>query len=351
MSKKQSKNTKVKKADKKPKAKVSAKKNIKKAISSKNVLKKKASKPVSKKASKVAKPAKKNKKVVVRKPAKPIKKVAAKKKPIKPAKKTVKKVLKKTAKKVVKKVIAKKVEKVKTIKKPITKPIKENKVKAKQVSVAKETKPVVNKPIAAISKPSRAKSGRKPKNKGDDDEPEIIADDFIEEIIKITKVDKKPKQPKIIKTFVNPMAALQVAQTENEAKQKLPKKEPKGKFELEFVIRTSAPLLYEFISSPSGLSEWFADDVNIKDGVYTFFWDGSEQKAKLLAFKEDKFLRFQWLDKPVGTFVEFKIEKDELTGDVSLIITDFAEEGPDTESSKKLWDSQVNKLLHVLGSF
>jgi len=353
MSKKQSKKPKNKKADKKTKGKVSAKKNIKKSNTSAKNAKKKTAKPAPKKVKKISKPSKKNKKVLVKKvikvakkkvlkPAKPLKKVAKKK----VSSKQIKKASKPVAKKAVKKVV---IQKTKAVKKPVAKPEKQKKIK--EIVAKKEEKPIVPKANVVSPKPSRAKSGRKPKNKGDDDEPEIIADDFIEEIIKITKVDKKPKQPKIIKTFVNPMAALQVAQTESEAKQKLPKKEPKGKFELEFVIRTSAPLLYEFISTPSGLSEWFADDVNIKDGIFTFFWDGSEQKAKLLAFKEDKFLRFQWLDKPVGTYVEFKIEKDELTGDVSLIITDFAEEGPDTESSKKLWDSQVNKLLHVLGSF
>ena len=129
-----------------------------------------------------------------------------------------------------------------------------------------------------------------------------------------------------------------------------PKKEPKGKFELEYVVRTSAGILYELLTTPSGLSEWFADDVNIRDGIFTFFWDGSEQKAKLIGFKEEKYVRLQWLDKPEGTYFEFRIERDELTGDISLMIVDFAEEGSDQLTSKLLWDSQVNKLLNVLGS-
>ncbi len=132
---------------------------------------------------------------------------------------------------------------------------------------------------------------------------------------------------------------------------KLPKKEPKGKFELEYVIRTSAGILFEFLTSPSGLAEWFADNVNFHDGVFTFFWDGSEQKAKLLGFKEDKFVKLQWLDKPDGTYFEFRIERDELTGDISLMITDFADEAADMQTSKLLWDSQINKLSHVIGSY
>ena len=147
------------------------------------------------------------------------------------------------------------------------------------------------------------------------------------------------------------MTSLTVAPSESNKKGgSIPKKEPKGKFELEYVIRTSAGILYEFITTPSGLSEWFADDVNIRDGVFTFFWDGSEQKAKLLGFKEEKFIRLSWIDKPEGMYFEFRIEKDELTGDVSLIIIDFADEAADMQTSKLLWDSQVNKLLGVLGS-
>lgn len=357
MSKKQSKKPKNKKVVKVKKAKVSSKKNTKPSKSSKKVVKKKTAKPAPKKAVKKAVASKKNtktaaKKVVAKK--KIAKKVVAKK-PIKSAKKVVKPA-KKIKKVVAKKVTTKKIKpaKVKKEKKAIKLPVAKVKIeKPTKEKKAKEVKKdTIPAPPKVSLKPSRAKSGRKPKNKGgDDDEPEVLADELIEEIIKSTKIPKKPKLPKIIKTFVNPMATLQVALPEGSGKQALPKKEPKGKFELEFVIRTSAPLLYEFISTPSGLSEWFADDVNIKDGIFTFYWDGSEQKAKLIAFKEDKFIRFQWVDRPIGTYVEFRIEKDELTGDVSLMIVDFADEGPDTESSKKLWDSQVSKLLHVLGSF
>ena len=124
----------------------------------------------------------------------------------------------------------------------------------------------------------------------------------------------------------------------------------KIRYELEFPLSSSPQLLYQYISTPSGLSEWFADDVNIRDGVFTFFWDGSEQKAKLLGFKEDKFIKLRWLDKAEGSYFEFRIEKDELTGDISLIIVDFADEASDMQTSKLLWDSQVNKLLGVLGS-
>lgn len=130
-----------------------------------------------------------------------------------------------------------------------------------------------------------------------------------------------------------------------------PEKEPPGKFELEFVMRTSAELLYEFLTSPSGLSEWFCDDVNIRNGIYTFIWDGQLQQARLLKTVEEQLVRYQWVDKTDGSYFEFRIQKDELTSDISLIITDFANDRGEQESAKLLWGSQIDKLMHVLGSY
>jgi uncharacterized protein YndB with AHSA1/START domain len=198
-------------------------------------------------------------------------------------------------------------------------------------------------------KPKKAKR-RKKKKQVEEEFIDNESDMLLNKIIQSTKRRKKAskKVPKQIRTFTNPSAELHVQDTKSTKKAK---KEPKGKFEIEYVIGTSPAILYEFVTTPSGLSEWFADDVNIKDGVFTFFWDGSEQKAQLLAFKKDKSIRFQWLDKPEGTYFEFRIEKDDLTGDISFMVVDFAEEGTDFDTSKLLWDSQVQELMNVIGSY
>ncbi|MBS1637450.1 MAG: SRPBCC domain-containing protein [Bacteroidetes bacterium] len=130
-----------------------------------------------------------------------------------------------------------------------------------------------------------------------------------------------------------------------------PLKEPPGKFEIEFVIRSSAELLYEFLSSPSGLSEWFCDDVNIRNGIYSFVWDGQQQQAHLVKDVPESLIRYQWADKNDGSYFEFRIQRDELTNDISLMITDFASDKGEEESVKLLWRSQIDKLLHVLGSY
>ncbi len=123
----------------------------------------------------------------------------------------------------------------------------------------------------------------------------------------------------------------------------------KIQYELEFIINTSSKLLYTRISTPSGLAEWFADDVKLSSKNYTFFWDGSEQTAELISKKANDHVKFHWLDdEEEDTYFEFKIEKDELTNDVALIVTDFAEED-ELEESKDLWEQQISELRRAMG--
>lgn len=123
----------------------------------------------------------------------------------------------------------------------------------------------------------------------------------------------------------------------------------KVKYEMEFAIHVSPQMLYQYISSPSGLSEWYADDVVFKNDVYTFIWEDTEEKAKLLRKKLDELVKFRWLDCGDDSYFEMKIMVDELTQDVSLIVVDFAE--PDSiEEAKMLWENQISELRHVLGS-
>lgn len=109
--------------------------------------------------------------------------------------------------------------------------------------------------------------------------------------------------------------------------------------------------MYSFLSESSGLSEWFCDDVNIREGIYTFLWEGSSQQAKELKNIPEKLLRFQWLEKTDNSYYEFRIERDELTSDISLIITDFAETDEERASSRLLWNSQIDKLCKVMGAY
>ncbi len=120
------------------------------------------------------------------------------------------------------------------------------------------------------------------------------------------------------------------------------------KYELEYTFNTSPRVLYNRLSTPAGLAEWFADDVNIKNDLFLFLWDGTEQKAEVVSKKDNKHIRFKWLDEDEETYFEFRIQKDELTGTLALFITDFADKG-ETDDARDLWDTQIAELKHAIG--
>ncbi|NJX15670.1 START-like domain-containing protein [Tamlana crocina] len=126
----------------------------------------------------------------------------------------------------------------------------------------------------------------------------------------------------------------------------------KIRFDIEFPIHASPQLLYQYISTPSGLSEWFSDNVNSRGEMFTFIWDGSEEKAKLLNKKSGERVKFRWMEDvedEQSYYFEIRIQVDEITKDVSLMITDYAEED-EIEEAKMLWENQISSLKQVLGS-
>jgi len=128
--------------------------------------------------------------------------------------------------------------------------------------------------------------------------------------------------------------------------------EQKVRYELEFPITSSPQLLYQYISTPSGLQEWFADHVNSRGECYTFIWDGSEEKARLAAKKSGEKVKFRWLDddeQDTEYYFELRIIEHELTKDVSLFVIDFAFEA-DMKEAAQLWENQIADLKQVIGS-
>ena len=126
----------------------------------------------------------------------------------------------------------------------------------------------------------------------------------------------------------------------------------KKSFSLEYDFHASPQLLFQYLSTPSGLSEWFADNVNSRGEQFTFIWDDSEETALLLQKKNNDKVKFQWQNDEEDDedyYFEFKIQVDEITKDVSLIVTDFAEED-ELEESKMLLDNLVSDLKQVLGA-
>ncbi len=120
-------------------------------------------------------------------------------------------------------------------------------------------------------------------------------------------------------------------------------------YTLEFPIRCSPSILYEFLSTPSGLQEWFADYVDEKDGVITFSWNGSEEKAEILEKEQDKFIRYRWLSMAKDEYFEFRIEKTEISNQTILVVKDFADK-KEIKDQSRLWEYQIKDLFHRVGS-
>jgi len=100
------------------------------------------------------------------------------------------------------------------------------------------------------------------------------------------------------------------------------------------------------------LSEWFADNVNSRGELFTFIWEGSEEQAKLLSKKVDERMKLRWTaddEDGLNYYFEMKIQVDEITKDVSLMITDFSEED-EVDEGKMLWENMVSDLKQILGS-
>ncbi len=124
----------------------------------------------------------------------------------------------------------------------------------------------------------------------------------------------------------------------------------KQKYQFEFLIKVSPSMLYQYLTSPSALAQWFADDVVFRGGNYVFIWGDSKERARITRNKKNERVRFQWLDEDgneTDYYTEFRITVDELTDDVSLIVTDFSED--DEEETMMLWENMVDDLKHILG--
>ena len=124
------------------------------------------------------------------------------------------------------------------------------------------------------------------------------------------------------------------------------------RYELEYQVKSSPKVIFPRLSTPEGLQEWFADKVNVDDDLFSFYWQQAESKARLSAIKDLRLVRFEWLDREddeeTGYF-EFRINTDDLTGDVAIIITDFAEP-EEKDDAIYLWDTQITELKRILGT-
>lgn len=123
------------------------------------------------------------------------------------------------------------------------------------------------------------------------------------------------------------------------------------KFELEYPVKSSVKVLYDALVDSSKLTEWFCDDITLYDNgnKMEFFWEGTGQMANIVGKKDNQFIRFEWEDEEDGSYFELRIQIDEITNDVALIVIDFADED-ELEEAKMLWDNQIRDLFIILGA-
>lgn len=120
-------------------------------------------------------------------------------------------------------------------------------------------------------------------------------------------------------------------------------------FTIDFLFRSSIPVVYQFLTSPANLVRWFCDEVDVTGTTFTYSWDGSEEIAELIEDIENERLRFEWEDADEGEFLEFVIGKSPITGETTLKITGFSDED-DVEDDKNLWESQITKMKKEMGA-
>ncbi len=123
----------------------------------------------------------------------------------------------------------------------------------------------------------------------------------------------------------------------------------KQEYSLEFPIRCSPTILFEFLSTAVGLTEWFADKVDSKEDKFFFTWNGSVDTAYKIEELENEYVVYRWDYYDENEFFEFRIEQSPVTNETILTITDFADKY-DIEGAQQLWESQVSDLKHRVGS-
>jgi len=226
-------------------------------------------------------------------------------------------------------------------KKASHKPAPKKQVKVKAKPISKAPKKAVKKVVLKKQKPA-AKPAKK------------VAPKKAEKLVKKVAPNLAVKSAKVvIKQVAKPLIKVPVKKIFIPIKPvpKIDEPKPKGLYSIEYELNSSPDVLFEFISTPGGLEKWFADRVYIIEGNFIFNWeDGEKRLAKQVGIKEKEWVRFHWLDEADKRYFEFKIVIDDLTSEVALIVSDFADNPRELEESTRLWNQQINDLHHSIGS-
>lgn len=123
----------------------------------------------------------------------------------------------------------------------------------------------------------------------------------------------------------------------------------KEKIKIEYPLKGSAAMIWRYISTPHGLSAWFADRVEITGKRFDFHWGKTEHRvAMLIAQRNGVYVRLRWDAEDADTFFEMRIAYNEMLREHILEVTDFSEKG-ETDDQRDLWNSQIEHLRRQSG--
>lgn len=123
----------------------------------------------------------------------------------------------------------------------------------------------------------------------------------------------------------------------------------KEQYIIEFPIRCSPNILFEFLATASGLQEWFADKVDSKENNFYFTWNGATDEAEQLESMENESVKYKWDYYDDNEYFEFRISRSPVTNETILQVVDFADKY-DVNDQKQLWETQIENLKHRIGS-
>ena len=131
----------------------------------------------------------------------------------------------------------------------------------------------------------------------------------------------------------------------------------KNKFVADFQINTSRKIIYPYLSTASGLSQWFADDVTInEDKVYNFVYDGEDHFARAVIMRSNHNVKFEFFDPQLAvdeeendrSYIEFRLDENELTQTFFLRVIDYSDAYSD-EEQESIWEGLIGALKEIIG--
>ncbi len=125
---------------------------------------------------------------------------------------------------------------------------------------------------------------------------------------------------------------------------------PRKKIILEYIIRSSPAILFEFVTQPDNLVQWFCDRCDSQEDIFFFSWGSTSQRARQEVLPDEEMVKYHWEDTKKDEYFSFRVYKSEIANDTVLEITDFAD-AKEVKEQTFLWDKQIEDLKHAIGAF